>query len=630
MRTIQLGAIALVLLCTGANAAPRYDQRVVFGDSLSDTGNVSAMTGGAIPPSPPYYNGHYSNGPMWVDREIPRLTLWSDLLLGRARSGPIDGYNFAFGGSTSGPETLNVAAGQVPGALAQVSAYLGYLQTGSIQRPTASTLFTVWTGANDYTAFLVGASTAPTVPAVVARAVGNIESSVRQLYAAGARNFVVVNEFDLALVPSIRGLGAQTAATGAELSRQHNALLLQTVDQLRPQLAGATLVHVDVGGLYADLFTHPAVYGFTNVLTPCLLGSGSPSGACATQQQADQTMFWDVNHPTRATHALIDALMTGSLSTMLDGGRRIAAQVAFARDMSDLVARSLVESAGQQLRITRDGARLGLVMSGVGQNSSFNEQAGVAGFHDQAAFALVGLTYQLTEELRLEADVGYGGGRATLEQGAGGAEARRVLIAAAASYENGGWSARVTAGTGWDRYRALERNADFAPFPTARGSSNGDSWFVAARGGYGWKFGAITAGPELGLRHVSASIDSYAESGTRLLDLRVDEQHARATVGELGLRASGTVTTALGRFAPDLHARYEAQFGGTSTVTARLANGEATSGVLQVGDRNRIRLGAGATLRAGDDVDLRLGYDQLVADRTTRAHSLDLRLRIGF
>jgi len=42
-----------------------FSSLFVFGDSLSDTGNVSILTGGAFPdPSQPYFNGRFSDGPI--------------------------------------------------------------------------------------------------------------------------------------------------------------------------------------------------------------------------------------------------------------------------------------------------------------------------------------------------------------------------------------------------------------------------------------------------------------------------------------------------------------------------------------------------------------------------------------
>ncbi len=65
---------------------------VVFGDSLSDIGNIDDATLGVVP-GRTYYNGRFSNGPAWVER------LASDL--GAPPLGPstAGGDNFAYGGA---------------------------------------------------------------------------------------------------------------------------------------------------------------------------------------------------------------------------------------------------------------------------------------------------------------------------------------------------------------------------------------------------------------------------------------------------------------------------------------------------------------------------------------------------
>src|SRR5271157_6028524 len=46
---------------------------VAFGDSLSDTGNTYLAIG--YPPSPPYYQGHYCNGPIWLEYLAAQLVV---------------------------------------------------------------------------------------------------------------------------------------------------------------------------------------------------------------------------------------------------------------------------------------------------------------------------------------------------------------------------------------------------------------------------------------------------------------------------------------------------------------------------------------------------------------------------
>src|SRR5262245_61575441 len=62
---LMIGSLLGAHIAAHANSAP-FSRIVVFGDSLSDTGNFFHLTGGLVPPSP-YANGRFSNGPLWVE-----------------------------------------------------------------------------------------------------------------------------------------------------------------------------------------------------------------------------------------------------------------------------------------------------------------------------------------------------------------------------------------------------------------------------------------------------------------------------------------------------------------------------------------------------------------------------------
>ncbi len=66
-RGAQLCALQAALFWTTAALAYTVEHVVVFGDSLSDTGNLYAATGGGVPPDPPYWQGRASNGPLWSE-----------------------------------------------------------------------------------------------------------------------------------------------------------------------------------------------------------------------------------------------------------------------------------------------------------------------------------------------------------------------------------------------------------------------------------------------------------------------------------------------------------------------------------------------------------------------------------
>src|SRR4026209_484478 len=70
-RLAGLASLALLVMAKLAFAGP-FSTIILFGDSLSDTGNVfdatSAVPGtAAIPISPPYFRGRFANGPMWIE-----------------------------------------------------------------------------------------------------------------------------------------------------------------------------------------------------------------------------------------------------------------------------------------------------------------------------------------------------------------------------------------------------------------------------------------------------------------------------------------------------------------------------------------------------------------------------------
>ena len=101
---------ALLAISMPVLAAPTFSNMVVFGDSLSDTGNLFIATGGTQPPAgQPYFNGRFSDGPLWVESLAAGLNL-------PLASNPylVGGNNYAFAGARTGTSS------SPPGLLAQV------------------------------------------------------------------------------------------------------------------------------------------------------------------------------------------------------------------------------------------------------------------------------------------------------------------------------------------------------------------------------------------------------------------------------------------------------------------------------------------------------------------------------
>lgn len=146
----------------------------VFGDSLSDVGNVLVATGGAQPPAAfGYVDGRFTNGGNYTDYLAASLGV-SNVA---AMSG---GNNYAFGGA-------KIDAGMSPpGLLAQ---YGMYANSHALADPNA--LFVVYGGGNDIND--------PSVN--LADSLANLGLIIGALINQGATNILIPNSPDLGRTP---------------------------------------------------------------------------------------------------------------------------------------------------------------------------------------------------------------------------------------------------------------------------------------------------------------------------------------------------------------------------------------------------------------------------------------------
>ena len=300
MRLHTLFFAATLVASSSTAFADPITRLFVFGDSVSDNGNLAALSGGTVP-APPYAPGRASNGPVAVEY------LSQALGLGPLLPAAVGGTNFAVIGAATG----NVPVPGLPGVFAdnvgQIQfelpptgmftaqlAQFGLLNPGPVD-PDA--LFVVWGGPND---ILINPS-----QAVAEAAAANIAAIVGTLYGAGARNFLVPNMADLGLAP-----GASEdppVIDWTNLSQTFNDELAERLDGLEKQLQGLTIVQFDTFALFSQVIDLPDVYGFTNVEDECYRGPllGMGDGLRTVCDTPDSFLFWDQTHPSARAHGLL-------------------------------------------------------------------------------------------------------------------------------------------------------------------------------------------------------------------------------------------------------------------------------------------------------------------------------------
>jgi len=287
-----------VLLLVGGPALAKNPDNVVhvFGDSLSDPGNLYALTG-FFPPSPPYAQRN-SNGPVWAEYLAEDLGVVVD---NRAVGGAFTGVYLIGGVSVS--NFNNVQYDFFPFLLPGVAEEIDSLLEDYPGRLNPDALYVVWAGPND---FFLGLGQPGGLEIVLPQAIANISEDVCRLGTAGARHFMVGNMPDIGLTPFIRDLGPETQAAISYTIAQYNLALEATLDQL-PQACAETIEVFDAYEALHTLVEAPGEFGFSNVTDACL--NGSIPDDFTVCPNPDEYLFWDGVHPTTRTHEIFAGMI---------------------------------------------------------------------------------------------------------------------------------------------------------------------------------------------------------------------------------------------------------------------------------------------------------------------------------
>jgi len=241
-------AVFLLFFSSLVLATP-LNRVVVFGDSLSDNGNLYAFMKNKMPLSPPYFEGRFTNGPVWVEL----LTSYFY---------PQDGndhlLNYAFGGAEISEKGDSGAFFTFD---REIDAYLLAHNNVLEKEYWRTSLFIVWIGANNYLAIPDNAQ------AAVNEVMKGLIRGLKTLVKKGATHILVVNMPDLGKIPIAREFKAVKILS--MLSRRHNKLLALRMAQLARSYPHVQWISFDVNEMMHDILTHPADHGFSNIRDTC-------------------------------------------------------------------------------------------------------------------------------------------------------------------------------------------------------------------------------------------------------------------------------------------------------------------------------------------------------------------------
>lgn len=320
----RLTALVALTLCLPLQAA-EINRIIVFGDSLSDTGKMYHKMKGYLPSSPPYFEGRFSNGPVWTDLISSNLEKNIPLI------------NEAEGGATAVDYRALSSHPQY-----KVINHLGFEidQFEKHNHFTDSDLVVIWMGANDYLAYRWNSEKD------AEQVMSSLFTQIARLSVQGVNHIMLVNLPDLGTSP--QAVEAGIVREESHIAQYHNRRLSEVVATLyNPEKVKV----FDIASQFNDIMLSPQDYGLQDVTTPCYDGgywwkpfssySAVPENAEQIKRDAINNnpllaqasvdtaanfassfspvtcqghLFWDKVHPTFDVHRIIAARMAGFIN----------------------------------------------------------------------------------------------------------------------------------------------------------------------------------------------------------------------------------------------------------------------------------------------------------------------------
>lgn len=276
--------IVCLLFPIGSTAEPSFREIIVFGDSLSDTGNLASLPGFGFLNNPPFDRG-FSNGPRAV--EVLANSIGIDVDPSLHLVGPPVGTNFAVSGARArGADPISL--------LAQIGTFL----SNNEGTAPSEALYLVFIGGND----VRDARDEPSeslAESIIRGAVDAIDFSTRILVAAGAKAIMVVNVPDIGATPeSLQSSDEELSERATELTKQLNGELSGRIRRIERDL-NLDLVDFNLFQFFRFVIKNSIALGFTNSDDACF---SSVTFIFRPDCNFDKFIFFDELHPTKRIH----------------------------------------------------------------------------------------------------------------------------------------------------------------------------------------------------------------------------------------------------------------------------------------------------------------------------------------
>ncbi len=526
-----LGIMLSMMAIAGHAAAEecRNSDLLIFGNSLSDTGNAFVLSTqvnpgcGPTPPNPPYFQGRFSNGPNWVDYTSQNLD--------------VNVQNFAVGGAFSnGQNIYDPPFGVYPmgGLFQQIGRFEAV--DGKISSHQNVVLEI---GNNDFLRVLQIGPSAANFTLTTLQVLQDIGGTIPVLQDLGAERIIVWNLPPLGDAPLFNNpvFGLQNTGLNAvynQVAESYNENLLSVVRSSNLLAEGhKTAYYFDVNSVFGDIrqdFINEGVNPVTT-LYASNLGICSPT-AIPLVAPGTETIFMDQVHPSTEAWRRFAREFSAYVDTIDNSHRVIGAQ-------HDVIAadyrafRYLLDNhfrtLHRQFYVCPDDcndccepACYQVYVDGLAKWGKTRNGCGIHGLHYDTQLVGLGLDYFLNNCLTAGVSFNAQRDNARLFHGED-ILLNEYIPTFYATYTDPCFFADFDISYRYLYFKKITRNV---PYTCRKLHAHATGWGISTglQGGWLYNCNCITTGPIVGFNYQSALIHAYNEKGRRYPSLHVRGQ----------------------------------------------------------------------------------------------------------
>ena len=580
---LQLIVVFFFLLVGSVNSSHAFGNWYVFGDSLSDNGNIPKLTGYSLPPAP-YAGNRFSNGPVWAEY-VPSsvnfgFTPSNDYAVGGAFTGPISAqglngqpgtFNNLQNTSGSSFASYGLFSTPLPSFLQEIENF-----AASGKRFQSNDLVGAWIGANNFfitaqqaTAFASGSPTdainsgissklyAQMVQAYLSEGknaamsllisnavqtdIPQVTQGISELSQLGAKQMVVLTLPPIADTPYARQAGANAQALANGYTQSYNNYLEQSLAAVHNQ-TGMNIITLNGQTLFNQLVSNPASYGIVNTTDEGMLAYLNGNS------NYSRYLFWDGVHPTTYTHGIVAQYVSSAVKnfySLTDPYRLLEAN----SDSFSSLIESKINSYIVEDSDVSNNRKFNFYMTGNYNSGARDDSDSTIGFNYIINTYALGADYWITPNLLLGASMGYGSNYGNLNDSAGSLESNvyQPALYGLLKFNNFFLSAQFDYGIA--NFSKISHPGVISSISNS--DVNGSYINFNATTGYTIRLHELSLVPHVGISETNASVNGYELTGDPVLNMSVSKQELSRLLSTYGLTAQYDIDLGMVKVRPN-------------------------------------------------------------------------------